>query len=266
MRYAFAVQPIVRAAVAVTALSALTRAAEWAQPADRQGPQAVAVRASSHPLRSRCPRATLPDEGVCIPVPVRWAGKTTAAAKKRGPSAQPSIPRRPDRPVDHERYRWPVPLLPDGALSSAELDLPSLAVGMAATGLALAQESGTKVELVALAGQAAEADVLYVGDLVGITVVTRHPVREGGRLRDYLAVFGQLEDVAPSLERGCNVRDGSVIGHVDGSEPGGQAYLYFEIRRVRHNVSANELPYHQLTLAAYTIPCDPRNVLPLVEK
>ncbi len=264
------VQPIVRAAVAVTALSALTRAAEWAQPADRQGQQATAAVAASQPLRSPCPPRTLPDQGVCIPVPVGPLPEAYPGAHAdlgRGPGAGasgPGIPRRPDRPADHQRYRWPVPLLDGGVLTTAELDLPpDLA---RASGLGLAQERGTEVRLVALEGQAAEADVLYVGDLFGLSVVTRHPVRHGGRLRDYLLVFGQLQDVAPGLKRGTSVRDGAVIGHVGESERAGQAYLYFEIRSVRPAVSANDLPNHQLTLAAYTVPCDPRNELRLIEK
>jgi hypothetical protein len=151
-------------------------------------------------------------------------------------------------------------------LTTAELDPPPGLASADLSGLGLAQERGTEVRLVTLEGQAADADVLYVGDLFGLTVVTRHPVRQGGRLRDYLLVFGQLQDVAPSLKRGANMRDGAVIGHVGERDHPGQAYLYFEVRRVRHAVSANELPHHQLTLAAYTVACDPRNVLPLVAK
>src|SRR5262245_45463967 len=50
---------------------------------------------------SLCPPGTLPDQGVCIPVP-RSRDTTRQGA------SEAAIPRRPDRPADYSRYVLPV--------------------------------------------------------------------------------------------------------------------------------------------------------------
>src|SRR5581483_7312253 len=82
-------------------------------------------------------------------------------------------------------------------------------------GIDLAAPRGTPVKLVKLEHQEGDADVVFVGKLFGTSVVTRHTLREGGRLRDYLVLFGHLERPAPGLDRGQPpLPEGTVVGYV----------------------------------------------------
>lgn len=130
-------------------------------------------------------------------------------------------------------------------------------------GIDLAARRGTEVRVVALEHQQGEADVLFVGPLIGNTVVTRHSVRESGILREYLVFYGHLQAPASGLIRGASVAEGSVIGFVGDSDSPGAVHLHLEIRQVRANVDSQALAKGELLLNARTVACDPRNVLPL---
>jgi murein DD-endopeptidase MepM/ murein hydrolase activator NlpD len=180
------------------------------------------------------------------------------------------IPRRPERPNRYGYYRYPVELSDNtGLLSGFDLDQPDAyqrrggklpAVGHG--GIDLAARRGTEVRLVSLEHQQGEADVLYVGPLIGNTVVTRHSVRESGTLREYLVFYGHLQAPASGLERGAVVSEGAVLGYVGDSGSPGAVHLHLEIRQVRSNVDSQSLVRGELLLNARTIVCDPRNVLP----
>jgi murein DD-endopeptidase MepM/ murein hydrolase activator NlpD len=119
------------------------------------------------------------------------------------------------------------------------------------------------VRLVALEHQQGDADVLFVGPLIGNTVVTRHSVRESGVLREYLVFYGHLQAPASGLIRGVTVAEGTVLGFVGDSDSPGVLHLQLEIRQVRANVDSQALAKGELLLNARTVACDPRNVLPL---
>lgn len=273
------VQPLVRGAIAVAALSALTRAAETSgRPAPAE-PAATEARAGSPELPSQCPPGTLPDHGVCIPVPIAPAGGDALHAEENAHRDRSGrwrtyeqIPRRPERPADYRRYRLPIPPLPHQSLvvSGYDLDRPDSqqrrGAGLKAVGhggIDIAQKRGTEVRLVALEHQVGDADVLHVGPLFGNSVVTRHSLREGGRLREYLVIHGHLEGAAPGLSPGANLREGALVGFVGDSGSPGDVHLHLEVRRVRDGIDATKLSPNQLTKNAKTVVCDPRNVLPL---
>jgi murein DD-endopeptidase MepM/ murein hydrolase activator NlpD len=270
------VQPLVRGAIVVAALSALTRAAESVD-----APEATAAPAradSPEPLSSQCPAGTLPDRGVCIPVPVAPLGGDELLAQQNAHRdragiwrSYEQIPRRPERPSNYRRYRLPVPPLPGQSFvaSGYDLDRPDTlqrrGAGLKAIGhggVDIAQKRGVEVRLVALEHQVGDAEVVHVGSLFGTSVVTRHALREGGRLREYLVIHGHLEGAAPGLARGSNAREGTLLGFVGDSGSPGAVHLHLEVRRVREGIDALRLGPGELTQSSKTVVCDPRNVLP----
>ena len=229
-----------------------------------------------------CPRRTLPDGGVCVPVPDLSASPGgEALAEQRAQHhdragrlrTYDQIPRRPERPADYRKYQLPVPPLPQQSFvtSGYDLDLPDdeqrrgaemKAVGHG--GIDLAQKRGTPVALVPLEHQVGDADVLFVGKLFGNSVVTHHAVREQNALRDYLVIHGHLEKPASGLARGATLPAGAIVGYVGDSGSPGVVHLHVEVRRTREGVSLTALGPGELTQNAKTVACDPRNVLPLL--
>jgi murein DD-endopeptidase MepM/ murein hydrolase activator NlpD len=280
--------PLLKAALAAALLSALgaaqrtqsgqaaasatgALAAGRAQPAPQPGSVAI-------DLPGACPAGTLPDAKVCIPVPAANGGNSLALrrAAHREKSGQwrsyDQIPRRPDRPADYERYRYPVQPLPGQALVSSgyDLDKPDSeqrrgselsAVGHG--GVDLAQRRGAEVRLVPLEHQSGDAEVVFVGPLFGNTVVTRHTLREGGQQRDYIVLYGHLEGAAPGLRPGTLLPSSGLVGFVGDSDSPGDVHLHLEIRRVRDGIDVRGLGPGQLTHNAKTVATDPRNLLPL---
>ena len=226
-------QPLVRAAVAAAALAALTRAAQWALPADDAHEPGRAAPSSVGQLPSLCPPGTLPDGNVCVPVPA--VQPTEQPARTR--SLQ-GIARRPDRPADYRRYQLPLALDKQGRLS------------------------GTEVRCVELDGQVEHARIQYVGRLIGQTVVTRHRVHEAGQLRQYLVIYGHLQSPAPGLREGAAVRAGTRLGSVQGAAAP-RSSQRLQVRRTRPGVKIERLSAKQLLLDLHTVACDPRNVFPL---
>ncbi len=180
------------------------------------------------------------------------------------------IPRRPERPADYEAYRYPVPCEPNACVVSGyDLDRADdqqrrgarlRQVGHGAVDLI--EPRGTPISLVALEHQEGPAEVVYVGPLFGITVVTRHTVREAGRLRDYLLLFGHMDSTSPGIGPGVLVREGDVIGSVGDTGSPGRVHLHLEVRRLRDGVDPAKLAPSSLANGASSIVCDPRNVLP----
>jgi murein DD-endopeptidase MepM/ murein hydrolase activator NlpD len=227
-----------------------------------------------------CPSGTLPDGGVCVPVPdISQGGEALEEQRAAHHDRQgrlrvyDQIPRRPERPADYRAYQLPVPPLAGQALltSGYDLDLPDAeqrrgaemkAVGHG--GIDLAQKRGTPVQLVALEHQVGDADVLFVGKLFGNSVVTHHSVREGAGLRDYLIIFGHLEKPASGLTKGSSVPAGSTIGYVGDSGSPGVIHLHLEVRRARDGINLSSLGSGELAQNSKTVACDPRNVLPLL--
>jgi murein DD-endopeptidase MepM/ murein hydrolase activator NlpD len=279
--------PLLRGALAVSLLSLLTRAGELRGPAARTGVAGVVSSPSEQgpggllqANAAACPRATLPDGNVCVPVPDPNAlGEALVEQQNEHHDRNgqlrvyDQIPLRPERPRDFRKYRLPVPVLLDQSFVTSGYDLdrpdaeqrrgPELsAVGHG--GVDLAQARGTEVHLVNLENQVGDAEVLDVGHLFGNSVVTHHALREAGALRDYLVIYGHLESAAPGLARGQSLKAGALLGYVGDSGSPGVVHLHFEARRAREGVNAAELPLGQVNQNAKTVACDPRNVLELL--
>jgi murein DD-endopeptidase MepM/ murein hydrolase activator NlpD len=120
------------------------------------------------------------------------------------------------------------------------------------------------VKSLELEHQEGDAEVLYTGRLFGTTVVARHTLREGGRLRDYVVLFGHLDAIAPGLAPGAALKEGDLVGTVGDTGSPELVHLHYEVRRVREGVDLAAVPAGaQLIAESISVVCDPRNVLPL---
>lgn len=242
--------------------------------------QATAAQATDPELAAQCPAGTLPDADVCIPVPrTDGPGQDPLVAEQnrhRDRSGNwviyDQIPRRPERPADYTRYRYPIQPLKGQSLVSSGYDLhlhdgdqrrgaELKAVGHG--GIDLAQRRGTEIRLVNLEHQVGSADVVFVGEVFGNSVITRHALREGGQLREYVVIYGHLAGPAPGLSSGMELPEGGLVGFVGDSGSPGAVHLHLEIRRVRSGVDIAALNGPSMAKSSNSVVCDPRNLLPL---
>src|SRR5215468_58244 len=207
--------PLIRAAPVVLVVSALGSRAGTSTAGQVDRP-AEPRRERTSGLSAVCPPGSLPDGDVCVPLPTDddVGGDELSALgawhhDKRGRlQTYDQIPRRPDRPAEYGAYRYPVPTAAGANLSMSgyDLDLPENEqrhgrqfshVGHG--GVDLAAPRGTEVHLVALEHQEGDAQFVFAGKLFGTSVVTKHTLREGGRLRDYIVLYGHLDRTAEGL-------------------------------------------------------------------
>ncbi len=226
-----------------------------------------------------CPPGALPDGDACVRLPDDEEGSGAPEVESNVNTHRDSfghwvvydeIPRRPDRPADYDVYRYPVPCDRACVVSGYDLDRSDALqrrgarlrqVGHGAVDLI--EKRGTPITNVALDHQQGDAEVVYVGPLFGTTVVTRHRLREGGKLRDYLLLFGHLEAPAPGLAPGIRLREGDAIGLVGDTGSPELVHLHLETRRVRDGIDVTKLRASALVDITNSVVCDPRNVLPL---
>jgi murein DD-endopeptidase MepM/ murein hydrolase activator NlpD len=273
--------PLVRASIGVAAHSALSALAPPRASA-RRPPSAPAPAARAPAPPPLCPRGTLPDGGACVDFLHAFddEGEELVARSnwhidRRGRvETYDQVPRLPERAADFSAYRFPV-ATPDRpgvpfVMSGYDLDRPNEsqrrgrhihAVGHG--GVDLTAPRGAPVRLVTLEHQDGEADVIHAGHLVGTCVVTRHALREGGRLRTYLVVYGHLDGIAPGLGPGQPAREGDLLGFVGDTGSEGLVHLHLEVRRVRDDREGKPIAPGHIMDQAWTIAVDPRNVLPL---
>lgn len=245
--------PLVKAAAfAATALSLALlvmpgRKAELRVGAPTDGP------AKSASWSSVCGPGTLPDGDQCVPVPIAASSVEDGRTRVR---ALDHIPRRPDRPADYARYRYPlVPRRVDPADTNAN--------ERSVTSLSLRAQPGSEVRSIALEGQEGDAQVVFVGTLRGNTVVSHHRVREAGGVRDYLLVLGELESTTPGLAPGAPLPANLVLGSLASRSEQGEPSLFLAVRRLRSGYDMTALQGEDLLASGRTIGSDPRNVLPL---
>ena len=245
--------------------------------------RAVHVAATSHaealsPLSpALCPVGALPDGEACVRIqpgdddaPESEAEENAHHDKRGRWIVYDQIPRRPDRPADYDAYRYPVPCEHGCVVSGYDLDRPDDAqrrgrhlshVGHGAVDLP--QKKGTPIAMVALEHQVGDAEIVYVGPLFGTTVLTRHTLREGNQLRDYLLLFGHLDAPATGLAPGGHLKEGDLVGFVGDTGSPELVHLHLEARRIREGVDLTRLGPGAMIENENSVVCDPRNVLPL---
>jgi hypothetical protein len=259
-------QPLVRAAVFAALVAAIGSFGLTKHKTVDPAPQ-ITPGPATPPVAVSCGPFQLPEGDACISIPRVGRGQTEApgaldhvprALRERGEV----IPRRPDRPADAALYHFPLakgvkPIVLAG-LDLPPGTMPDVDVGPASVLLGAA--NGDEVVVVTLDGQEGAAEIVFVGELVGMTVVTAHTVREGGRLRQMLLVHGYLAQVSDRAIEGASVDDGDVIGYV-GSLSAGHDVLYVEARQVREGTNLSVIGSSKLLDDSTSIACDVRNVL-----
>jgi Peptidase family M23 len=226
-----------------------------------------------------CAASMLPIDGLCVPARTEAMDDPSAGLASNAHTDRSGhlvvyehVPRRPDLPADYDSYLYPTEPWggqtvssgydlgrPDG-LQRRGVDLTAIGHG----GVDLPQERGAPVRAIALRGQQGDAEVLYIGPMFGNTVVLSHVVREAGATRVYLALHGHLDGFAPSLRKGQSVTPDTPLGFVGDSGAEGIVHLHYEIRLVRPGIDPARIERAgTLVEQTVSVPCDPRNVLPL---
>jgi murein DD-endopeptidase MepM/ murein hydrolase activator NlpD len=227
----------------------------------------------------QCPEAQVLLDGICVAlrsvVPDDVSGALVSNAHTdRGGNlvVYEHIPRRPDLSADYDRYEYPTQPWGGHTVTSG-YDLgrsdasqrrgPDFtAVGHG--GVDLPQDRGAPVRVLALRAQQGDAEVVYAGHLFGTTVVLSHVIREQNTTRTYLSLHGHLDNIAPGIHKGQIVTAGTVLGFVGDTGAEGIVHLHYEIRLVRAGINPARVDRPtDLVAQNVSVPCDPRNVLPL---
>ncbi len=257
-----AMHPLVKAAASVavlTALGSLDRGPKVppppvAAPAAAQGVDG---------LPALCGPGTLPEGPVCVRIPVEGAEAVPARPVNdmgRSGTTGDGVPRRPDRPAEASRYRYPV-----GKAERAPRVIGAFEGERGGGAVELAATPGEKVTLVALTGQEGQAEVVFAGERGGdLVVATRHDVREGPELRSYLLIHGALERLEQGVAEGAHLEPGAALGHAAVVVPGGHLVtITLEARQVRAGATLGTMDEKRLADSSVSVPIDLRNVLPL---
>jgi hypothetical protein len=247
--------PLVKGAAAVAVLTALGSLDRGSPPPPRLVAGPAKARGVDG-LPALCGPGTLPEGPICVPIPADEGAGSRAPVDLglgRGRRAEEAIPRRPDRPADPARYRYPV---------EGQKVLGGFDAGATPQGIRLDAAPGEAIKLLAIEHQEGPAEVVFASDRAGVaTVATRHVAREGARTRDYLLIYGHLDHLAPDLVVGEKLEAGAALGVAAAKAP---AEISLEARQVRESApqKAGPLNEKRLTDAAVAIPTDLRNVLP----
>lgn len=255
-------RPLVKASVATAVLSAL---AWWG---DRGIPTRSLTRAlkpSTESIESGlstlCPPGTLPDHAGCVPLPAM--AQETDSDRQKAPEHVGLLP---DRTKALGAYELPVKAVDGTAVLTRGYEPQRPGTRQADCGngqgphlgLDLGTGPDAQVTSVALEGQDGQAEVVFVGELVGTTVVTMHRVKRQGQEVRVLVIYGQLGATEPSCVVGQSIATGSVVGRAKGE---GASALHLETREVRASASQLELGSLKLLEGQVSIATDPRNVL-----
>lgn len=227
------------------------------------GPRSVTLEGPNGPLCAPLPDASASLQGGARGGRLRTRSPSAAWLRRDRPHEL--VPRLPERPASFTAYQLPVdPVFEVGA----PLDEPMAPPGeRPELGIELVTDPQTPVTLVDLEGQRGQAEVVLVGDLHGVTVVTRHVVARGDREREYLVFYGNLDRPGPSITNGARLGPMAVMGYVANAALDDDAFLYFEVRQRREAADGADEPTHlsDLTRDSVSIAVDPRNVLPLAK-
>lgn len=284
--------PLVRGAAASALVLSLGGLADPGPPPSAAPPAAAPGATQTTAL---CGPRSVPEGAACIPlpapgVPLPEGGAASLAVPSgaaRAPGAARSqayehIPRRPERPAAAAAYVYPIGAPDQVPGFLAVDDAPAQAGGASrpagvaaalgparpeppswASGISIAAARGDRVIALALDGQEGDAEVAFVGELLGITVATAHEVREGERVRTYLVLHGHLDRPGPGIVPGARLKAGDVIGFAGDSGSEGLVRLKLEARQVREGARVAGFDAKRIVDGAVTVPCDLRNVLPL---
>jgi hypothetical protein len=225
----------------IVAGAAAIGAFEWLRPTGHEPEPTLAARdgaTSPHSVNMpalECPADQLPDDGVCVPVPALDDTATAPAP----------IELLPGRSADYGRYVTPIAAYP-AAPAPQRL------------GAFVAAPRGVPVTAISLEAQAGPTR-RWVTATSPRRLLTLHRVDRGGATRTYLLAYeGLAFDAAPGV---IEVAVGTPLGRVAAAS--GITGLGLSVRQLRRGVDAELTQPERLLLDSSSLPCDPRNVLPL---
>jgi hypothetical protein len=244
--------PLVKGAAAVAVLTALGGLDRGSPPKPLAAAPANAPGVDGAP--ALCGPGSLPEGPVCLRIPLEEAPPRAELGRRSG--AEESIPRRPDRPADPDRYRYPV---------EGQRVLGGFDVGATPQGIRLAAAPGERIKLVALERQEGPAEVVFVSDNQGAAAIaTYHLVRDGERARAYLLIVRGMERLEPGLVAGAMLEPGAPLGVAAPHEPAAISLEARQMREARTLDKQGPLEEKKLTDPAVGIPIDLRNMLELL--
>ncbi len=252
-------------------------------------PAAAEPRSTSAPgyglERTGCPAHSIPDRGGCLRLPDRPglasargrppALALTSARRLRLATGAQAIARLPGRPERYADYRLPVE--PVWSVLSADLDAQGGDVGLApgwagrpsAAAVRVETEGGAAVRAIELEGQQGATVAVAVGELYGVTVVTRHRVASAAGLRSYLLIHGGLDRPGPGIVSGATLAAGATLGFCnpadEATDGDGLASLDLELRQLRPDAPKSFAHLSEMLSPAVSVPCDLRNALPSLD-
>lgn len=252
---------LVKAALGATLLALAGLAFPKAPPAAPVPSATNAVKSAPPLVEMPCPNRQVPEGQACLPLPPLGGEVDALFRERKGRGvAFDVLPRRPDRPSDPARLRYPLAsevLVLRGFDNAQPGDVSPMSVE-------LAIERGTVVSALSLDGQLQPTRVASMDRLVGNTVITSHLVMEADRERTLLLVHGHLDAYGPDISKGNEVAGDALLGFVGDSGNPGFVSLYLEARLVREDAGdITRLDARRLTSADISVPTDLRNVLPL---
>ncbi len=157
-----------------------------------------------------------------------------------------------DRAEDWHAYELPV--APSELKGTSALEEAPGWVRLTAT-------RGATVSMVTLERQQGEADVIAVGQLRGITVVTRHRVERSEGVRELLVLHGGLGRPGPGVIVGAHLDSRAVVGTLPDTL--GESGLDLSIRELRDPLAGPPSTLASLESEALGFTVDPRNALSL---
>lgn len=206
-------------------------------PGEHGPPSEEAAKEVAAPVTSACPAGTLPDQGVCIPVPPAEA--LVAASSSR-------LGLMPGRVEDYASYLTPI----SGYRATAADD---------GQGVSIPAPPRTVVTLISLEHQLGSARrIILPGPEPRL--FTLHGVSRHGVTRFYVLGYEGLTFDAAATD--ADIPVGTPLGRVSANPGGGRAALRLTVRQLRRGVHPDRLPAHRLLSDAVSLACDPRNVLP----
>ncbi len=178
----------------------------------------------------------------------------TGAESGRAPRDRPLalVELSPERPASYARYVMPVAVRAGSAEVLADVEDH----GASAPVLRLRAEPGAPVTLTELEAQVGAAEVVGVGDLHGVTVVTRHRTAGLGGERGYLVFFGELSRPGPAVANGAALGPLAVVGFA-----GDSGLVRFAIRELRRELASPPALLADLVDDTLSFSVDVRNVL-----
>lgn len=266
-------QPLVRAAFAAALLAALGSLGKTPPP---KAPEAEKAKAPFVPgIPAACGPRTLPEGQACLPLPKPGQASPGGQGELGDDEARPGasarqtlVPRRPERPREASAYHVPLsgdaaPMVLGGLDRPWDLGAGAEGVSVGPSAVLFGAAAGDEVVALSLDGQEGPSEVVFVGDMVGATIVTAHLVRDGGKLRQVLLVHGNLAAFGGAITEGISLEAGEVLATVGDSAWPGRPGLYLEVLELREGVNLGAIPASKLRADTISVPTDARNHLPL---